>query len=98
MVTSGETAIATSGNTAVDAIARSSMKGGERNFRIINSGTVAGFFSTDEGTTWNYMPGTAASTNPIPIQVLNVSGLASIKIKRIAGGTDLAGVYASAWA
>lgn len=87
MISSGITAITTASDTAVDVLTLSG-----RNCRLlITNGAVAGFFSVDNGTTWAPLP---ASTT------LTLYGLqieTKVQVKRIAGGSNLAGVYAAAW-
>lgn len=88
MVNSGLTAKVTSDDTAVVLLTWTN--GREMNCTIINDGPVAGFFSDDAGTNWGRLPAGSSVT----FRVLN--GNASIQVKRIAGGSDLAGLYA--WA
>jgi hypothetical protein len=94
MESSGVTAVATSGDAAVVAIAANTNF--RRNVRIVNEGAPSGFFSVDGGTTWHRLPGTAASTTAVPTVLLNVL-IRSVQVKRIASGTDLANVFVTVW-
>lgn len=60
--------------------------------RIFNSGTVPGFFSLDGGTTWHYLPA-ACSLRHDSVKVANQA----VQIKRIVGGSNVTGVFASLW-
>jgi hypothetical protein len=53
---------------------------------------VPGFFSFDGGTTWHYLPA-ACSLNYDQERIANQA----LQIKRIAGGSNVAGVFASVW-
>jgi hypothetical protein len=92
--TSGLTAVATVSDTAVTALTDA---GGQvTQVTIINEGAVAGFFQVNgdggEGD-WCRLPaGPSAVTN----SYRNVMTSVSVKIKRIAGGSNLSGVYVSA--
>jgi len=59
--------------------------------RIVNEGTVAGFYSLDGGTTWLRLPSQCVITDD-NVTVDNVA----IQIK-VTGADDLGSVYASAW-
>jgi len=63
-----------------------------RHFRIFNSGSTAGFYSFNGGTTWHYLPA-ACSLHHDGVAIANQA----IQVKRIAGGDDLSGVFASVW-
>lgn len=92
---SGETALATVSDTAVDAITA----GGRFNrVRIVNEGSVSGFYSTDGGTTWQRLPAASILTDDelgFPVAPAGIT--LGVKIKRVAGGPNLSGVYVSAW-
>ena len=60
--------------------------------RIFNSGTVAGFYSFDGGTTWHYLPA-ASSLAHDGVKIANKA----VQIKRVAGGSNVTGVFASLW-
>lgn len=92
-VTSGETAKATTDDTAVEVIAAQS-KGSQpyRHCRIVNEGAVAGFYSIDGGTTWERLPASSYLTDD-GVYIMNKA----LQIKRVAGGSDLSGVYAAIW-
>ncbi len=89
--TSGSTAKATTDDTAVEAIAASSLSRGHYGMRIEN-GAVAGWWSPDAGTTWLYMK----ANMDLLIQSIKLNGKA-IQVKRIAGGSNLANVFINAW-
>ncbi len=92
-VTSGLTAIATTSNTAVEVIAAKG-PGSQpyRHCRIVNGGAVAGFYSIDGGTTWERLPASTALTDD-GVHIMNKA----VQIKRVAGGSDLAGVFGAIW-
>lgn len=89
-LTSGTTAIATTSNTAVSAIAASEL-GRIQTVRISNEGVVVGWFSIDGGTTYHRLT----------LGVMQLDGLLvlnkAIMVKRVAGGTNLSDVYVDAW-
>jgi hypothetical protein len=88
-ISSGVTAGTTTDDTAVEIIAADSTRD-FRFFRIINDGSVAGFYSIDSGTTWDYLPANCIIEDS-EVLIQNKS----IQVKRIAGGSDLSGVYVS---
>lgn len=94
-VSSGTTAIATTADTAVEAIAAASAIGA-RNVRAVNEGTVAGFISFNGGGVWHRLP-PGATGIPYVTDFQNVPVSGAIQVKRIASGSNLAGVYVSAW-
>jgi hypothetical protein len=87
---SGITAVSTSGDTAVDVI--SSSTGNFERAVVHNTGAAAGFFSVDGGTIWHHIPAAASMSVTLPA---GQSGNPTIKVKRIASGTNMSGVYAS---
>ena len=92
MLTAGP--ISTSDDNPVDAIADTSALGARRDGRhveIINSGPAAGFYSIDDGESWAYVP---AEVGVIKDDVVLGN---TVKLKRVAGGADLADVYVSVW-
>lgn len=94
-VSSGTTAKATTSDAAVEVLP--AVEKVMRHLRIVNVGTVAGFYSRDGGTTWNYLPAGTAS-GPTAIMDRNVCIYnQAVQVKRVAGGSNLSGVYASAW-
>jgi hypothetical protein len=97
MESSGVTAVSTSGDGVVTAIAASAIPSPRTNIRIVNEGAPSGWFSIDGGTTWHRLPGTAASTTAVPVVLLNVRPIFSVQVKRIASGTDLANVFVTVW-
>ena len=84
MISSGTTAIATSGAGAVTAAAATLTT--IRRLTIINEGSEAGFFLI-EGTTWCRLPATS-TVNLEPNAALPVG----VQVKRQAS-TNLSGVY-----
>lgn len=93
MYSSGTTAVATSNDTAVSLITIPAGASYNR-LVIINEGTVAGFYSIDGGNTWARLPAGVAGT-PYRVECLDRSST-SPQVKRIASGSNLASVYASA--
>jgi hypothetical protein len=93
MISSGTTAKATSGTSAVDLFSHTAgtpkANGRYRHFMIVNEGSTAGFFTIDS-TNWNRLP--AGST--IAMDGLQFSSSVP-QIKR--DTSDLSGVYAWAW-
>ena len=88
---SGLVAKATTDDTAVEVIAADADRV-FRHLRITNTGGVAGFYSIDGGSTWEYLPSNTIMTD----DWVTIDNKA-VKIKRVSGGADLSGVYASAW-
>lgn len=88
---SGDTPTGTSGDAPVTLIdARA-----DRVFhtvRIVNEGAAGGFYSVNGGATWDRLPAECVVEDP-RVRIENTA----IQVKRTAGGTDLSGVYASAW-
>jgi hypothetical protein len=91
-VSSGTTAIVTETDAAVTAVAASATNT-YHHVRIINESSAAGFYSLDGGTTWNRLPAGPVSIKDDDLKIVNKA----IQIKRVPGGTDLSGVYVSAW-
>jgi len=89
--TSGNTAIATTADTAVEAIAATSLPRGHYGMRVEN-GAVAGWWSPDAGTTWLYMK----ANMDLLIPSIKLNGKA-IQVKRIASGSNLANVFINCW-
>jgi hypothetical protein len=88
MKTSGATAKATTADTAVELISATTTGRPFTWLSIINEGSVAGFFSIDGGTTWARLPaGPSAVSIPVGVKSL------AVQIKRVAGGTNLSGVW-----
>ncbi len=92
--TSGTTAISTSSDAEVTALALE--PGGDvTQVTIINEGSVAGFFQVNaDGATgeWCRLPaGPSAVTNTYNEPLSGIS----IKVKRVAGGSNLSGIYVS---
>lgn len=90
-VASGLTAKATTDNSAVDVIAVNSSRK-FHHLRIFNTGGVAGFYSIDGGTTWEYLPANTILTD----DWVGINNKA-VQIKRVADGANVTGVYASVW-
>jgi hypothetical protein len=89
MVGSGP--VATAGDAAVTLITLP--VGNYLKLVIINKGAADGFYSIDGGVSWGQLPGTGSRTIE---RVFVYSAPLAVLIKRIAGGTDLATVYADA--
>lgn len=89
MISNGINAIVTAGDAAVYVFTTPSPPTGlsYSQLAIINEGSVAGFFSIDGGTTWARLPATSSVVIPIS------TNAPSLKVKRIASGTDLAGIW-----
>jgi photosystem II stability/assembly factor-like uncharacterized protein len=88
LVSSGETAIATTSDTAVTALAADTSQAYLTEVFIINEGTTPGFFSIDGGTTWARLPAGPSSVRIALRQIYQ-----GVKVKRVAGGSNLSGVY-----
>lgn len=93
MISTGIVAVVTAGDSPVTILnpGIAPLVSNYQNITINNSGTISGFFSVDGGATWCYLRPSSDTTllqAPIPGPVL---------VKRIPGGTDLAGVFAYAW-
>jgi hypothetical protein len=90
------TAVATTGNDPVNLLANPD---GTilRRIHIINTGTVAGYFSLDGGNTWAYLPA-GHTDRPYELVIELLQGTNStIKVKRVADGNNLEGVYGIAY-
>lgn len=86
--------IATVDDNPVDAIADTDPLGPrrtDRHIEVINRGAAAGFYSLDDGQNWAYIPAEAGVVKD------GVTLGGSVKLKRIAGGANLADVYVSLW-
>lgn len=89
MLSSGTTAVSTSSDTAVTAIA-SSTNMLSCCVVIVNEGAAPGFWSLDN-VTWQRLPaGPTSVTHPIG-NLPRVNG--GVYVKRVSGGSDLSGVY-----
>lgn len=93
--TSGTTAIATTSASNATLIAADATITINR-VTVINEGTVAGFFSSDNGTNWVRIPAAAAATSPVSVTDdfrENPRKLAyGVLIKRD-GGSNMAAVW-----
>lgn len=94
MLDSGTTAIATSSDTAETVIANSSGVIIRHGVTVINEGAVAGFFSINNGNNWFRLPAGPAS---VTLEIDKLPFAPVVKVKRIASGSDVTGVYAFAW-
>jgi hypothetical protein len=92
MISSGTTAVTTSADAAVDALSGLVPGRQYKRIELCNDGSVAGFYSLDGGTTWARLP---ADCRVLLDDV--VAGADALKVKRIAGGSNLADVYCSAY-
>ena len=86
---SGETAKATSSNTAVEVLAATATA--VTQIVIANEGGVAGFFSIDAGTTWGRLP-----ASHVTVLTVDLAQLPAVQIKRVEDGSNVTGVYAYA--
>ena len=95
MYSSGETALATSDDTAVTAIQYPTATQGwmrvMKNAVVTNEGSEAGFVSVDGGATWIRLP----ASYTLILRSIRISD--SVLIKRVAGGANLSGVFVSIW-
>ena len=92
MISSGTTAKATTDDTSVVLLAKADMpRKANLTIRIVNEGAVAGFYSVDGGAAWARLP----ASSIVEDQSQEVNG--SLLMKRVASGSNLSGVYASAW-
>ena len=88
MITSGETAITTSGAEEKVAIEMPAVGYFRNMYNIaVTNGSVAGFFSVDNGESWVRMP----ASETVVLRDVRFGG--SVKVK----GTNLADVYVSIW-
>ena len=88
LLSSGETALATTSDTAVTAIAADTTQNYLNELVIINEGTTPGFFSIDGGTTWARIP-----AGPSSVRIATRQIYSGVKIKRVAGGSNLSGIW-----
>jgi len=91
MISSGTTALSTSSDTVVQALAANTTQVCHH-LRVANLGSVQGFYSIDGGTTWACLPANTVLTD----DGVEFAGSA-VQIKRVAGGSNLDNVYVSAW-
>ena len=91
LITSGETAKATTSDIAITMIAADD-QATRTHVAIINTGGVDGFWSIDGGNTW--MPLIA---DLIYESMDNVSITKAIMVKRIPSGSNLTGLWAKVW-
>lgn len=94
VVSSGVDAIATTADTAVEAIP-AEQAAGLRNCRVVNTAAAPGFVSFNGGGTWHYL---AAATATVPYTALfnNIGISGAIQVKRVASGSNIT-VFVSAW-
>lgn len=85
---SGTTAIATTDDNAVAVLANANSDLASE-ITIIN-GAVDGFWSADGGATWMRLPANTSDT----LNLRHCPIAAVVKIKRIAGGSNMTGVFA----
>jgi hypothetical protein len=91
MKTSGSTAVSTTSDTAVVAIAApSNVNDIDTSLIILNEGGVVGFFSIDNGITWARLP-----AGGISLDFINLNQ--GVQVKRVAGGTNLSGIWVMTW-
>jgi len=92
LTSSGLSAVRTTTDAAVDLIAFDPTSFKTYHNVQITNGAVVGAFSIDGGVTWAYM---AASTTYVLEHV--AGGIRGVKVKRVAGGSDVADVYGFAY-
>lgn len=98
MVSSGTTAVATSGTGVTTAISSTTLAGRRsfRNLRIVNEGAAPGFYAVDGGTTWLRLSAASAATAPFIDVKRDLQKITDVQVKRD-GGTDLSGIYCEVW-
>ena len=89
MITSGETEKVTTSDAAVIALNAGPQI--VRKIQIINEGDAPGFFQFD-GINWGRLPA-KSSVSLEPTASLTYG----VKVKRVAGGANLSGIYAYAY-
>jgi hypothetical protein len=95
VISSGVTGIDTATDAAVELISAANAKGA-RFAKVVNTSAVAGFVSFDGGHHWNYLPAGTA-TVPMVLDFLHIPVAGAVQLKRIAGGSNVTGVFASVW-
>ena len=95
MLNSGNTATVTSDDTAVTLL---TLTAGCWNVTVINLGAVQGFVSVDGGTTWADLPAGPGTSRTIANVCAAPGATTAVKVKRIPGGTNLAGIWGDAQA
>ncbi len=90
-VSSGTTAKATTSDTVVTLIAASgdAHPAMYENLDVINEGAAPGFVSVDGGSNWMRLP----ANGTLEKRRIKIDRRIAVTIKRIAGGTNLSGVY-----
>lgn len=92
---SGTTAVATNGTAAATLILVANPVT-VNGISVVNEGSVAGFFSVDNGASWRRLPAQGSRTLPVHNAQLYISG--NILIKRDpSASSDMSGVYADCW-
>jgi hypothetical protein len=92
MLTSGLTAIATTSNTAVTVISNANNQI-VRFVRLVNTSSVAGFFSIDNGISYAYLPASAT----VDVDIRHAPNGVVVLMKRVVDGSNVTGVFAYAW-
>lgn len=88
LISSGTTAVATTDDTAVTALAADTSQAYLNEMVIINEGSAPGFFSIDGGTVWARLP-----AGPSSVRIQQRQAYQGVKVKRVSGGTNLSGIY-----
>lgn len=89
IASSGESALKTSDDTAIVLIAATKVYQ-LRQVRIVNEGSVSGFYSYDGGIVWHRLPArTTIEDTDVSVKNLDVQA------KRVSGGPNLTGLYCS---
>lgn len=96
MIPSGSTGTVTVGNAAVIVIALTGIVSGLKNIHVTNEGTAPGFLSVNGGVDWIRIAGGTA-TQPFLLTLYGIQFSGSVQIKRVAGGTDMSGIWINVW-
>ncbi len=88
---SGTSPIATTTNSAVQALAADAVNT-YYHIRICNESAAPGFYSVDGGTTWSRLPASSVIRND-GVAIVNKA----IQVKRVADGTNLSAIYVEVW-
>jgi len=90
MLTSGETALASTSDIVVPTIDLRPTGAICSHVRIVNEGSAPGFYRYDKGP-WCRLPESSILSDD------NVDVKQTIEVKRVAGGANLTGVFVQAW-
>jgi len=93
MHSSRQSAVSTSGDDAVVLMSSAYVS----QITILNEGTAPGFFSIDGGSNWCRIPAGPVSITIGGRNERQQRDPLTIHVKRVAGGTDMSGLYAFGW-